>query len=385
MCVVYNGKLPEGVPATHALVVGVSEYDYLPDADDELSASPFGLRRLTSAAGTAAAFAEWLTANAGSLPRPLATVRLLIAPTDSERERHAAHCEASGSPTLRSFLMAAEAWRADLVRSDDNAAFFYFVGHGLQGPAADEVLLLHDFGEPGGSPLRNGITTNSLVAGMAPMDSHPTVPRLQLYFFDACRGTDRVLRRMEAAQATDAFTYELSHQDYRQVAKYHAAIPGGRARSEINGTTIFGEAVLACLSGAAGERSPDGGWHVSVGSLGRALSLIEKKVRVEDDRIRFDPQPRGDQMTSIVQLARTPAVDVTLALKPDEIISSTGVRVRNGRGEPVALPIPLVPHPYQCTWLAGAYAIDTEDQASGSLSEGEYKEVLPPFWQWVGP
>lgn len=385
MCLVYDQRI-EGEPGVHALIVGVSDYEHLPPADAPGEDQTFSLRRLTSAAGTAAQIAAWLIANPTRLPRPLATVRLLLAPSASERQRHKQLCALATPPSMANFLIAAEAWRKDAAKSTENAVLFFFSGHGMQGPAADEVLALQDFGAPGGSPLRMAVTTNSLVAGMAPTATCPDIARLQLYFVDACRDSSRVLRKQEAAQATDAFMYERALRDDRQVPKYYAAIPGARARAVPDGTTLFGEAVLRCLGGAGGERmSGPAGWHVSVGSLGRALAMIGAEMRRRDPDIQFDPQPRGDPSTSIVSLEEAPDVEVTLAIQPTAAAGWTSLAVRDGRGEPVHLPTPLHPNPYSCPWPAGAYAVDIEDQASGTRSAGEYTEVLPPYWRWVNP
>ena len=67
-------------PGTHALVVGVSDYEFLPSHDKE--ADPvFGLRGLASGALTAYRVAEWLLKSKDRLAAPLATLRLLVAPS----------------------------------------------------------------------------------------------------------------------------------------------------------------------------------------------------------------------------------------------------------------------------------------------------------------
>ena len=45
---------------------------------------------------------------------------------------------------------------------------FYFAGHGVQRTQRDAVLLLDDFGAPGGESLANTVDANHLFDGMVP-------------------------------------------------------------------------------------------------------------------------------------------------------------------------------------------------------------------------
>ena len=71
-----------GRPATHALVIGTSWYDNLPE--DPLLTGPLGLSQLDCAAMAAYSIASWLKAEYHNLEAPLATIRLLLSPSPSE-------------------------------------------------------------------------------------------------------------------------------------------------------------------------------------------------------------------------------------------------------------------------------------------------------------
>jgi hypothetical protein len=178
------------------------------------------------------------------------------------------------------------------------------------------------------------------------------------------------------------FDLEEPGIDDRATPQYYAAVPGERASAQRGKTTIFGDALLECLRGAAGTRDGiDVGWHVSVGSLARALKIVEKEKRRLDRRITFDPRgAQGDPTATIVRLEGVPDVDVMLRVKPREVAERIAISVRNGRGEPVAVPSPLDPNPFRCRWPAGAYLVDANVQPDGPSIPGEYRDVLPPSW-----
>src|SRR4051794_29088191 len=72
---------------THALVIGVSSYDNLPQRE-EGPKGPWELVELESAATAALYFAEWLNEryNSGE-GAPLQSLRVLLSPSDNERKR----------------------------------------------------------------------------------------------------------------------------------------------------------------------------------------------------------------------------------------------------------------------------------------------------------
>ncbi len=371
-----------GQPSAHAFVIGVSAYPGLPEPDADGEDETFGMRQLTAAAATAAQIADWLLENGDSLPRPLATIRLLLAPTGSEQARMPAIAAGAGEPTLDGFLTAADAWRADAATSRDSLTFFFFAGHGMQGPSADEVLVLKDFAQSPGGKLRMTVTTGSLIDGMAPRAQFPDIARRQLYFIDACRDRPDAVRAYEVMQATDVFDRGETLKDDRDAPQYYGAVPGAQARSRPGTTTLFGGELLRCLRGAAGAREEDRpGWHVSVGSLARALKILERRAQLIDREISFDPRSVGDPSASIVRLTAVPDVEVTLVVMPRDAVDTVTIAARNGRNEGVVLPMPLRPQPYRTRWPAGAYAVDANRDPPLSCVSGEFCDVLPPSWR----
>ena len=78
----------QGQPCLHAFIVGVSAYRFLPRRDNQDTYDPqvtMGLRQLSSTALSAYHVFCWLQEHQNTLPVPLATVRLLLSPSNEEK------------------------------------------------------------------------------------------------------------------------------------------------------------------------------------------------------------------------------------------------------------------------------------------------------------
>src|SRR5438128_1410514 len=73
-------------PGTHALIVGVSDYEYLPTPGILGEPRTFGLKKLASPALSAYKIFDWLMKNHADLPKPLASARLLVSPSQAEKD-----------------------------------------------------------------------------------------------------------------------------------------------------------------------------------------------------------------------------------------------------------------------------------------------------------
>ena len=164
----------------HALIVGVSDYvPYLPLIGGSVSKDPptFGMRSLNTPAASAAAVFNWIVSNQGYLREPLGTCRLLLAPSEAEKERMNLAPEYKWSTASRaSFVEAAADWRNDASERPGHITMFYFAGHGVQLKYDEQVLLFPGFGKPGGTTpiLQEGVLLDNIVTGMGPSDDRKT-------------------------------------------------------------------------------------------------------------------------------------------------------------------------------------------------------------------
>jgi hypothetical protein len=122
----------DGKPGTHALVIGVSAYRYLPSETDKTdSPRSFGLRRLWGAASAAYVFQNWLHNNADKLAAPLKTLRLLLTPDQAEVDEIDDLDRSQAKGSFNNMVSAVYAWREDAAYNPEDATVFYFCGNGF--------------------------------------------------------------------------------------------------------------------------------------------------------------------------------------------------------------------------------------------------------------
>ena len=80
----------DGGPGLHAFVVGISAYAHLPAPGQPVLPHHYGMRQLSAPALTAYRLAATLRSQADQFDPPLATLRLLVAPSADEVKAEAA-------------------------------------------------------------------------------------------------------------------------------------------------------------------------------------------------------------------------------------------------------------------------------------------------------
>ena len=310
-----------GSPGIHALVVGVSDYPKL-RVDGR-----FGMVPLQSAAVSAARVFSWLTAPGRRFPVPLQSVRMLVAPSDLEKEAVEELTEASAGlpvPTLDAFLEAALAWRDDVATHKDGVAVFYFAGHGVQTTSRDAVLLLYDFGRKAGGLLRDAVDSAELRAGLAPQPGFEDVARRQLFLIDACRNRPGAFQNYADANPTQVWTPELPDLDDRQHVTFYAAVPGAKAYGVPGQGSIFSEALLHGADRAAAGHSKrvDGALRYPVSAS--VLFKVTEEYLQDKYGSQLDPSAEGFKLVDrdvrgefdLHYLDAPPEVELELAVSP---------------------------------------------------------------------
>jgi hypothetical protein len=297
----------------HALVIGVSSYPHLPGGSAAQPGSPgagLGLTQLAAPALTAYQVHQWLLDHRDELPVPLHTVRLLLAPSADELEG----IVQAGEPTYAGIRAALNDWRADLARFAKSMAFFFYSGHGLGGTGEDALMLAADFGDPAVDLLDRAVSVTDVEQGMAPPrpGGARTIGRRQAYFVDACRNRPPGLT-VDSALVPTVWDEQVDTAEAdRELAILLATINGQQAYVGAPGeATVFGQALLECLEGAAAEADGDLRW--SVGTAGISSRLPERmEERTARLRVRQSFRP-GRQLMPIrlVTFAETPRVEVT--------------------------------------------------------------------------
>jgi hypothetical protein len=291
-----------------------------------------------------------------------------------------------GRADLATVLEHVETWRQECATDPQSIAFCYVAGHGVQQTQRKVALLLEDFLAHAGNPLFHAIDLASLHDGMAPGNLHPRIARDQLWCFDTCRVLPGALAGYETRDASKPFLTELGPRDDRCAPAFYASVPGANAWAEPDGLTLFSQALLRCMDGAAGRQGVHtlGDWEITVDSLAAALPQVLENLL---------PQPSAEQLTSlegpitrgsrrIVRAPGVPDVPVSLALHPARDARAVTLHVHDFDGDTRDLPSPLTPNPFRDTWPAGHYTLSASPSGCGVRRQP--LPVLPPSVAWTG-
>lgn len=269
MALIKGPAFGAATPVTHAFVVGVSHYPFLagPEASD--FGADFGMDNLTSAANSASEIAAWLLSEFHKPEAPLATLRILLSPSEGEALNPAV-VDAMGerTPATRDAVEEAfNAFKVDCKANPDNFAFVYVAGHGVQLSTSASVVLLHDFADPAhGEELTGAIDVAGCHRGL----SGGGYPNHQVWFADACRQVPAVARRFESMVGMLSAGKPVG--DVEASALFLGAGPRETAFAEVAGTSLFSQALLWALRGGSAQPSLDSdSWWVRAGKLGQDL------------------------------------------------------------------------------------------------------------------
>jgi hypothetical protein len=260
-------------PGVHILIAGVSAYPHGVGGTADTARINLGVGQLSAAATSAFRIYRWILANQHRLMLPLSTIRILLSPAKPEIEREPALAEVGDRCTLQNFLAAAGEWREDAATSKENMTLFYFAGHGAQRTKGDSVLLLEDFGEAVGGPLRNAVDVDNINFGMSPSTSRKNIARTQLFFIDACRVRPDAFKSYRLMHTTAVFEIDERETDNRHAPIFHAATSGSVAYGIAGQQTAFSRVLLDSLDGPATkpDEKTKSRLIVSVNSLDKAL------------------------------------------------------------------------------------------------------------------
>jgi hypothetical protein len=350
-------------PGLHVLIAGVSTYPHLPGGGGAPAPNAFGMQQLSSAALSAFRVYEWVVAHGANFPVPLATLHLLLAPSQAELDAEPKLAGSSSSCTLVDLQGSAKEWRTDAAVDPAGMTLFYFAGHGVQRSRGDSVLLLQDFGDGLGETLSKAVNEQNLHNGMAPAPAHPNIARTQLYFFDACRLRPEEFNAYEQMQTGSVFDQPRAGADDRSAPTYFASVPGTVAYGRRAQQTLFSTALLDCLGGGAAELREVGGqerWTVTHMTLAERLSEYVHEL-ADAAGAEQDIRSGGFGPDRIIHfLDAAPTVRVELNIDPTPALGFAKVAIFDDAGAPATqspLPKPLEPHPYPTELPAGIYTI----------------------------
>jgi hypothetical protein len=322
-------------PFTHALVIGVSQYDHFAGghAPSDLGRQ-WGMEQLTCAATSAAEVANWLAADydVNNRQTPLRSLRVLLSPARGEKVPALRGASAMRA-TRANVQEALRAFVDDCDRNVDNVAFVYIAGHGVQLTKHDAIVLLADAGDPRHlSPLEGAIDVTACHSAM----NHPDTASTQFWFVDACR------QRPELAERFVTMTGALTLPDRPGRAKvspiFLAASSRQTAWSQIGKRSVFCEALIESLRHAAAV-GPDAScpdWHVSTFSLAERLKTHVRAIARAHGEDQ-DVETTGTVENAVIhRLQAPPLIHLRVNLSPNKAAPFTSASLRRRREPPVA-------------------------------------------------
>jgi hypothetical protein len=387
-------------PGTHALVVGVSAYTHLPPHDSKEPDQRFGLRGVASAALSAYRMAQWLIERKDHLASPLLTVRLMVTPSDREKEVAPELGALAGPCGVNDFLRAANEWRLLARRDRHSMAFFYFCGLGKELARSEPILLMEDFGDELGPILRGAVSVNNIVYGLSPTERQPEIARTQLFFIDSSRTSLEEAPSRELSNPTSVFDAQFLGVDDRCAPVFYSSQPGGQAFSVKGQQTLFSSALLECLNGAAAVPAPSHpgdetetdsdqmAWQVTISSLIDELDEVlrqrrrEKAAEYEKYGVKQEYTVGGVVRDAVIhKLDKPPDVPVSFQFET----FGSPVEIRDECDQVVTKFTPEENGPnLQITLPAGFYRAVILNADSEVLAHRprRTKLVMPPQFEW---
>jgi len=289
-------------PRLHAFVVAVGDYPHLLGGTGELAHDPFNLSQVATPRFTGPSVAAWLIEKLRNSDRPLGSVEVLLSPGGT--------ISTPGGPVLANPATMAnieQSFAAWLKRCDthpENAAFFYFCGHGLA--KVGQYLLPEDFGDPKAADIwKKCIDFDGLRIGMRKCRA-----RTQLFFVDACRETPFGVLAQINVRGEPLISATFNDPAVPCSAAYYATTEGRQAYGPADGPTYFSQALLCCLNGVAAMKRMSGKWMVDTYSLGNALGqTMAQYARRFKLPLSCNPDPGG---MATIHEAPTPRVIVAI-------------------------------------------------------------------------
>jgi len=304
-------------PGTHAFIIGVSHYPFVDGPEATPPGAQLGLANLSSAARSASEVAGWLLTEYRNPDAPLASMHLFLSPVEGEQLNAdvAARMGGAVAPATRDDVeVAFNQFRETCRRDPDNVAFVYVAGHGIQLNKRGAVVLLHDFAVKDRGLLYGAID----VAGCRDAMDEAGNARRQMWFSDACRQRPEIVKKFE--MLTGAYRPDEGLGQVDASPLFLASSTRESAFADVGGTTIFSQALLWALRGAAAA-GPDetcDEWHVPATRL---INLLPKKVR---ELLAANPEEQqvdvaGRVLEVVAQrFDAPPDVDIEVMLRPED-------------------------------------------------------------------
>ena len=385
----------------HALIIGVSDYQYLPAANQfpDLNRVTLGLSKVNIPATGAYRVANWFKTNFWHPTVKVKTIRLLLSPSTDEMAQKdfpelAKFTKTKVDPdSAMPYIRATTAevrqamldWQKDCRGHSDDMSVLYVSGHGVQwGSKDDGIVLLEDFSADQ-LFMDYSIDVGGTMKGMAGDD----MPQTQFYFVDACRITPEEFQKQQYSGAPKRLASNFAGQDLRAAPIYFAACPQTKAKGNPGRGTYFAEALVDCLESEQQGPIPGSAltvaqryWHVSISSL---FARLQDRVSLvaKPDGEKQDVVMGGNGRDAVLCARETPPlVRVVVEVNPEDAAKLASAELWNElHDNRIRERQACIPRPLQMQDVApGVYTLDITATAP---YQGKSISVVaqPPEWR----
>ncbi|MDA9414030.1 hypothetical protein XH81_03990 [Bradyrhizobium sp. CCBAU 25360] len=290
----YNGLVAEATkalaaeaqPLTHIMIVGVGRYD----ADPNIPA-------VTTSVNGARKFAEWALTKFIKEDRPLGSIEFVCstatgqaewAPSDAAGQCLGLRAQINAFPaepaTFQNIKTAFESWLARAGTKLENAAIWYFAGHGLF--KSEAIIMAQDSRLP-----TEDIPGANLIAPTQTLYRlQSRKPSVQCFFVDACSEYNAYVINNPVEVPGEALCGANNGPAIpnRDATIYFGSYAGGKAYGPANDAPYFTQELIACLTKRAGDPTYEGS-QVTLSSLSQALKAAASyRAEIEkNDGISF--------------------------------------------------------------------------------------------------
>lgn len=361
-----EASLGLGEPRLHAFIIAVGDYPHLLGGTGALASDPFGLKQVTTPRFTGPKIAEWLMGKFVNSGRPLGSIEMLSSPGGTiDTPTGPASTEPA---TMKNIETSFKAWLERCNSHPQNAAFFYFCGHGIWKNA--QYLLPEDFGNPAvADAWDNCVDFDGFRNGMRKCSA-----RTQLFFVDACRDTPFGVLAQMNPRGKPLISATYTDPPVPCSATYYAATDGLEAHGPNDGPTYFSQALLCCFNGV-GAISKSGKWIVDTYSLasglGQAMTQYARQTKLP---LACHPAPQG---MALIHEVSTPRVIVAVECTSSAASDVADIKIANGAT--VLHSAPGQPKPIVADVDAGDWTVTV------SFPGGQFSTPAPERYKFMPP
>jgi Caspase domain len=314
-------------PHTHALVIGIGGYEHLKGGEGTPLPNllQYGnLGQLTSPPRSALAIGNALHSQALDWQVPLGTVHLLLstAPRDPDPSGDGVAFESARRDAIQT---AFDAWWDRCNANEENVAFCYIAGHGLEG--SYPIVLASDFGKSAGQPWPQAFDVNKTRGALTANRA-----QTQVFLVDACR-----VVTTSNVEVPDAAAPPLRPPKLRQPdncvheLSIMATSRNRKAYGKTKQPSYFAKAFVAGLNGGAAVKE-DGEWWITTGKLADRFYRLMDFVGADTDAQR--PIPSVRQTFRLARLRSAPPARLQFACRPDEATPLADLAWQQGTMDP---------------------------------------------------